>query len=72
MRYAIRFESSSPLPNSVEKAIHEPLVAGLGRIENFEVTTAQLSSVACKAMINRSCGSRPALKVVCRSLAPLE
>jgi hypothetical protein len=39
MRYAIRFESSSPLPGSTEKTIYENLVAALGRIENFEVTT---------------------------------
>ncbi len=38
MKYAIRFESSSALPNSAEKAIHETLVAALGRIENFELT----------------------------------
>ena len=37
MKYAIRFESSSALPNSAEKAIHETLVAALGRIENFEL-----------------------------------
>ena len=40
MKYAIRFESSSPLPNSTEKAIYETLVAALGRIENFEVVSA--------------------------------
>jgi hypothetical protein len=39
MKYAICFESSSPLPNSTEKAIYEILVAALGRIENFEVTS---------------------------------
>ena len=38
MKYAIRFESSSALPNSAEKAIYETLVAALGRIENFELT----------------------------------
>jgi hypothetical protein len=40
MKYAIRFESSSPLPASAEKSIYETLVAGLGRIENFELTSA--------------------------------
>jgi hypothetical protein len=39
MKYAICFESSSPLLSSTEKTIHETLVATLGRIENFEVTT---------------------------------
>jgi hypothetical protein len=39
MKYAIRFESSSPFPPSTEKAIYETLVAALGRIENFELTT---------------------------------
>jgi len=39
MKYAIRFESSSPLPASAEKSIYETLVAALGRIENFEVTS---------------------------------
>jgi hypothetical protein len=39
MKYAICFESSSPLPNSTEKAIYETPVAALGRIENFELST---------------------------------
>ena len=38
MKYAIRFESSSALPNDAEKQIYETLVAALGRIENFELT----------------------------------